>query len=117
MKKLNIILILIFIFSLAWNRGFAEKYLYAKKGNKKEIKSVGAGCLPPNASRYLQFNNVKAMIHNGGDMWWDLASSAQYFVPKSGNVSALFAGSIWVGGKDTNGQLRFAGHTFRDGGV
>ncbi|ALO16065.1 hypothetical protein L21SP5_02438 [Salinivirga cyanobacteriivorans] len=116
MKKLNIILILIFIFSLAWNRGFAEKYLYAKKGNKKEIKSVGAGCLPPTSSRYLQFNNVKAMIHNGGDMWWDF-NNAQYFVPKSGQASALFAGSIWVGGKDSNGQLRLAGHRFRGVGV
>lgn len=115
MKKLNIILIV--IFSLSVTHGFAEKNVNSTGGNKKSIKSVGAGCLPPNASRYLQYNNVKAMVHNGGDMWWDLASSARYYVPKSGNVSALFAGSIWVGGKDTNGQLRFAGHTFRDGGV
>lgn len=116
MKRLNIITILIVLFSLSVISGFARNDKTATKGNKKSIKSVGAGCLPPTSSTYLEFNNVKAMIHNGGDMWWDF-TQAQYKVPKDGNVSALFAGSIWVGGTDTNGQLRFAGHRFRSNGV
>lgn len=115
MKKLNTILIMIVIFSLFAIEGYPEKYIRATKGNKKEIKSVGAGCLPPTSSRYLEFNNVKALIHTGGDMWWDLAGNPEYFVPKSGDATALFGGSIWVGGKDSNGQLRLAAHLYRDG--
>lgn len=116
MKRLNIITILIVLFSLSVISGFARNDKTIAKGNKKTIKSVGAGCLPPTASTFLEFNNVKALIQNGGDMWWDF-NTAQYIVPKDGGVSALFAGSIWVGGTDTNGQLRFAGHKFRTNGV
>lgn len=116
MKKLNILTILIVLFSL-WivEEGYAYKSTYLTKSSKKEIKTVGSGCLPATAYKYLEFNNVKARINNGGDMWWDF-SSAKYEVPKGGGVHALFAGSIWVGGTDTNGQLRFAGHRFRQVG-
>jgi hypothetical protein len=40
---------------------------------------------------------------NGGDMWWDSPTgSAAYEVPKGSNKNALFAGSIWIGGKDAS---------------
>ncbi|PLX17867.1 MAG: hypothetical protein C0599_13130 [Salinivirgaceae bacterium] len=117
MKRPNILTILIVLFSFVALSGFARPEKDVSQGNKKSIKSVGSGCLPPTSSSYLEFNNVKAMIHNGGDMWWDLAGTARYVVPKDGGVSALFAGSIWVGGTDTNGQLRFAGNKFRALGV
>lgn len=115
MKKLNILTILIVIFSLSVMDGFAEKYVGSSSKSSKEIKTVGAGCLPATAFKYLEFNNVRARINNGGDMWWDF-SKARYEVPKGGGVSALFAGSIWVGGTDSNGQLRLAAHKFRSAG-
>lgn len=116
MKRPNILTILIVLFSLIAFSGFARPDKDVTKGNKKSVKSIGAGCLPPTSERYLEFNNVKALITNGGDMWAQ-GGSAAYYVPADGNVSVLYGGSIWVGGTDTNGQLRFAGHKYRQGGV
>jgi hypothetical protein len=73
-------------------------------------------CQPATAYEFLDINNVKARINNGGDMWWDLDNDAAYVVPKSGNTSALFAGAVWIGGIDAQGQLRIAAQTYRQTG-
>ena len=62
-------------------------------------------CPPASAHEFIDINNVKARINNGGDMWWDLDVNANYFVPKSGNTSALFAGAVWIGGIDEQGKF------------
>ena len=73
-------------------------------------------CAPATAFAFLDVNAVKARINNGGDMWWDLDSHAEYFVPKSGNVSAMFAGGLWIGGVDAQGTLHMAAQTYRQNG-
>lgn len=73
-------------------------------------------CSPATAFDYLDINNVKARINNGGDMWWNLGNSAEYIVPQSGNVSSLFAGSLWIGGLDEQGDLHIAAQTYRQNG-
>ncbi len=73
-------------------------------------------CNPATAFDYLDINNVKARINNGGDMWWDLTNSAKYIVPKTGNVSSLFAGALWIGGLDAQGNLHMAAQTYRQNG-
>lgn len=74
-------------------------------------------CEPGQTSTELSINNVRALIHTGGDMWWDLQGKAYYIVPADGTTSALFAGAIWVGGKDANGQLKIAAQKFRQRGI
>ena len=76
-----------------------------------------ARCDPGRASTQLAINNVRTLIHTGGDMWWDLQGAPRYEVPKDGGVHALFAGAIWVGGLDANGQLKLAAMRFRQVGV
>ena len=73
-------------------------------------------CAPATAYDYLDINNVKARINNGGDMWWDLSNDAEYVVPKSGNVSSFFAGALWIGGLDDQGILHMAAGTYRQNG-
>src|SRR5215831_1550956 len=73
-------------------------------------------CAPGSAFDYLDINNVNARINNGGDMWWDLRANAQYIVPKSGDVSSMFAGSLWIGGYDAGGNLHMAAQTYRQTG-
>ncbi|MEP7128347.1 MAG: T9SS type A sorting domain-containing protein [Chitinophagales bacterium] len=80
------------------------------------IVSTAQNCAPASAFDFLDINNVKARINNGGDMWWDLIQNAQYLVPKNGNASSLFAGALWIGGIDANGQLRVAAQTYRQTG-
>ena len=101
MKKIKSILIVGFLFCLiAFN-----------------VKSQTAGCYAPSSSAYLEINNVRALINNSSDMWWDLQGSPRYEVPKGSGKTALFAGSVWIGGIDQNGQLHVAAQRFRQDGI
>src|SRR5688572_17871876 len=83
---------------------------------------VMAACKGAKESRELWINNVRTIIFTGGDMWWDLfgAGDSYYGVPgvsaRASMVSALFAGSIWIGGLDAGGQLKVAAMTYRQSG-
>jgi len=82
-----------------------------------------ANCPAPSASKELWVNNVRTIIFNGGDMWWDLFGSgnAYYIVPAVSNlkdgISSSFAGAVWVGGLDAGGQLKVAAMTYRQSGI
>lgn len=66
-------------------------------------------------------NNVRARLLGGGDCWWDL-KEGRYIVPKvdpatgAREVSALYAGSVWIGGVDPSGALKLACQTYRNDG-
>ncbi|MDL2261927.1 hypothetical protein LJC11_00295 [Bacteroidales bacterium OttesenSCG-928-I21] len=103
--------------------------MQTQTGDKPTTRAT-ANCEPPRASTQLEvvlfdsdgnqkvyMNNVKTTIHTGGDMWWDLQGKANYEVPVGGGAHALYAGSIWVGGLDANGQLKMAAQKFRQTGI
>jgi hypothetical protein len=76
-----------------------------------------ASCKPAEASIDLDINNVRARLMTGGDMWWDNGTSeARYEVPKGSRKNSLFAGSVWIGGFDAQGQLKVAAQTYRQSG-
>ncbi|MFN8398342.1 MAG: hypothetical protein U0176_27280, partial [Bacteroidia bacterium] len=79
-----------------------------------------ANCLPSSASAELNVNNVRCLLHNGGDMWWDLTNNPRYEVPKVSNPAdarhSAFAASLWIGGMDNEGNLRVAAQTYRQKG-
>ncbi len=56
-------------------------------------------------------NNVRATLFVGGDVWWDLQNGG-YIVPVpeviSDGVSSIFAGGVWIGGRDPAGNLKIA---------
>ena len=64
----------------------------------------------------MSINNVRALLLNGGDVWWDL-DDGRYIVPKvdpaSGvpAVSSIFAGAVWIGGYDDVGIAAMASVT------
>lgn len=98
---------------------FAERSKGAKDGKQGKLdgaKGLAADCAPPAASIDLQLNNVRARIHSGGDMWWDLQGQPRYEVPKGSGKHSLFAGSLWMGGTDVNNQLKLAAMRFRQVG-
>jgi len=115
---------------LGFNTANAEKHPYIKadktKGDVKnqntskisEGHSLLAGCDEPNEKNFLEFNNVKAMIYTGGDMFWDFGTGdPSYEVPKGQNKHSMFLASLWLGGTDVNGQLRIAAQRYRGSGV
>ena len=76
-------------------------------------------CLVSSSRSELDINNVRAMVLNGGDMWWDL-SNPRYEVPKVTEANqprrhSIFAGSLWIGGQDDAGQLYVSAQTYRQG--
>ncbi|MFA6481753.1 MAG: hypothetical protein WCW62_04175, partial [Bacteroidales bacterium] len=80
------------------------------------IKGNTAACGPGKTSTEISLNNVRALIHTGGDMWWDF-KVARYEIPKNSGKTALWNGGIWIGGTDVNGQLKLAAVRYRQGGV
>ncbi len=111
LKKISFIVVLLII----------SNYIFADKWHGDNVKSESTkrlteSCDPGKTSTELYVNNVRALIHTGGDMWWDW-KKAYYIVPADGNTSALFAGAIWVGGVDVNGQLKLAAQKFRQKGI
>lgn len=80
------------------------------------LQNRAAGCAPATALTKLEFNNVSAVIETGGNMWQDRAQGfSAYEVPKGSKLRVLFAGALWLGGKDFNDQLKVAAVTFRQG--
>lgn len=51
---------------------------------------VASTCTPASARTNLDINNVRTLILNGGDMWWDQGSSgnARYEIPKNDDPAA-----------------------------
>jgi hypothetical protein len=78
--------------------------------------NILSGCNRSLAKTTLEVNNVRTLIFIQGDMWWDLVGSAQYEIPKGSGKHSLYAGAIWVGGKDVGGNLRVAAQTYRQTG-
>lgn len=70
-------------------------------------------CVRPTNQIEMQVNNVRARLLTGGDIW----STAAYIVPKPAAgqlpVSALYAGGVWIGGKDRAGNVRLSAVTYR----
>jgi hypothetical protein len=100
--------------------------LFAKEHNGTATPNTGkimAGCQKSTSRAVLDVNNVRTTLLNGGDMWWDL-DNARYEVPKTNDPftpkkHSLFAGGIWLGGKDQpggGGNLMMVTQTYRQDG-
>lgn len=93
-----------------------QEALKRAKDTKLQIREQ---CAPSTDKVELRVNNVRAMLQNGGDVWWD-RTDARYIVPNVSGVgakpvSSIFSASVWIGGKDEAGNLKFAGKTY--GGI
>ncbi|MBI1838312.1 MAG: hypothetical protein HYR91_13705 [Flavobacteriia bacterium] len=120
MKK-KILLLTLCATSLWSNSAFSYYKDGEKPGIQKPAPNSGnvvksAQCAPASAKYFLKFNDVNALIENGGSMFQNRASGVSaYEVPKGSNRFAIFSGSLWMGGVDFNNQLKLAALTFRSG--
>ncbi|MEL6355491.1 MAG: hypothetical protein AAFQ37_01015 [Bacteroidota bacterium] len=76
-------------------------------GNNTQI-NFRANCDNAVAQIEQQVNNVRARLTTGGDVWWD-GNDGRYVVPKPppgvSEVSSIFAGAVWLGGRRPGGDL------------
>ncbi len=103
--------------SIFWSNS-ALSYLNPNEKAKKPSTQVlkGANCSPAAAKIFLEFNDVKALIEQGGSMFQNRAATvSSYEVPKGSGLHVIFAGALWMGGTDVNGQLKLAALTYRQG--
>ena len=77
-------------------------------------KAESATCLPASSSNELTVNNVRAYIETGGTMWFK--EVAEYEVPRGSGKTSMFCAALWIGGRDSNGQLKLAAVRFRQVG-
>ena len=80
------------------------------------LQTLAYNCALGTAQTELNINNVRTTILNAGDMWWDL-SNGRYEIPQGSGKHSMFAGALWIGGYDDNGQLKLAGQTYRQSGT
>ena len=107
----HIILFLVFLSSISFAQVTTNSL-----SNISNIKGRAAGCNPPNASTFIELNNVKALIHTAGNLWQIQGQNfCHYEVPKGSGIMALFTSSLWLGGVDFNGQLKLAALRYRNG--
>jgi hypothetical protein len=122
MKKLALIFAMLLFLTNVYSRRNMD-------GNKGDGNKGGddptptAGCASAVALSVLQLNNVRTRIEGtGGSMWQDRANGiADYEVPKRSSnddpkFTSIFAGALWMGGQDVNGQLKLAAVRFRQSG-
>lgn len=89
-----------------------------RTSKKAEYRGV---CASSRSQIDMEINNVRARLLGGGDCWWDF-NDGRYIVPKvdvatgQREVSSIFAGSVWLGGKDEAGNLKLACQDYRPSG-
>ena len=79
--------------------------------NGDNTTSLREDCLEAINTTNLSVNNVRALLQVGGDVWWNLDMGSYIVpVPEPGSeaVSAIFSGSVWVGGLTPSGNLKLA---------
>ena len=110
---MKVITLLIFI--IFNTVSFAQPYSLDVPINH-DYEERAASCTPPTGSSYLELNNVKALIHTGGNMWQIAGQNfCHYEIPKGSGKMVLFTSALWLGGVDINGQLKLAALRYRNG--
>ena len=112
--KTNILVVVAVLISTF---SFGREYQGQLKKSQSKDDGTAANCAPPVSLNELSINNVRTTILTGGDMWWNLASQPKYEIPKKSGKHSLFAGSLWLGGRDASGQLKVAALRYRQVGM
>ena len=115
---MNKLILSIFLLGISLS-GFSYNNILTNNGiggNSVGGDDRAAGCAASTDKIFLQYNNVKAILETGGLVWYDRANNQPgYTVPKEQNVKVIYAGALWMGGEDINGQLKLAAMRFGQG--
>lgn len=114
-KRIAIGLLAIFTVTSVYSRRVMNN-----NSNGGNNPTPAAGCASATNIAILELNNVRARLEGtGGSMFQDRSNNiADYEIPKRGSANdpkytSIFAGALWMGGRDINGQLKIAAVTFR----
>jgi hypothetical protein len=106
------LLILSCLNSFAWQDPTAA----LPSNSSSSLLSRAANCTPASGRKFLEYNNVSALIETGGSMWLDRSRGKNaYEVPKGSGNTLVYIGALWMGGMDVNNQLKIAALRYRIG--
>ena len=79
-------------------------------------KTIAQNCPHPNSYLKLEGNNISAPISNRGDLFFDWEAGGFTLVGDSDLMikSTIFGGGLWLGAKDTTGQLKLVSYSRRN---
>ena len=114
MKNILRFLVIALCSILITNGLFAEE-VHKVGGTKSSnsIKETAAGCASGSSSKYLDINNVRAIVYSYGNGWF--LENAEYEIPKGSKKTSMFSFSLWIGGVDINNNLKLAGYRYGQG--
>lgn len=87
-------------------------------GGQNVMSTKASNCTPTTERLFMDYNDLRVLIETGGIMWQDRQNNrGSYFAPKppagvANAPSVIYAGALWMGGTDVNGQLKLAGMLF-----
>lgn len=117
LKKIIFFLVVTFVATAAFGH-LPPEYKKKKVNNLIQLRN---DCTPATQAVDMDVNNVRARLRIGGDLWWDGQGQGRYIVPKPApgfdEVSAIFAGGVWLGGVDPAGALKAAITQYPSGNV
>lgn len=88
------------------------KLVYLQPSNYDEFGSVQLNKTYKN----LDINRVDAYYMSRGQMFWDGIGTARYEVPKGSEKTSLFAGGLWLSGKDASDNIHVSASKFNSNG-
>ena len=88
-----------------------------KSKSASQLGSKAAGCSPAVTITEFFVNNVRTSAETGGNTWYDRGNGQPYYeVPAGGRNHVVFAGALWMGGRDPASNLKLAAIQFRQDG-
>ncbi|AEA43141.1 T9SS type A sorting domain-containing protein [Fluviicola taffensis] len=113
MKEMRVLVIICFL--LGTKSVFSQVYIGESK-IQKTIQTKAASCAPASKTTFIDYNNVRAMVHTAGNLWQVPGQNfSQYEIPKNSKIMCFFTSALWLGGTDVNGQLKLAALRYRTG--
>jgi hypothetical protein len=88
--------------------GLALFFSAALHSKSPSAPGATAQCAPPTAMRDLDWNNVRAQIRLGGELWTQQSGFSGYEAPKGSNLYLLRSGQIWLGATAADGSIKVA---------
>jgi len=112
----NLLLSILFFAICHESFSWQDPKIPSKNNRTSSVVSKAANCTPATGRKFLEFNNVSALIETGGSMWLDRSRGKNaYEVPKGSGNTLIYIGALWMGGMDVNNQLKIAALRYRQG--
>ena len=82
-------------------------------GKDPSIPAVRTLLASDTGRAWLNINNINALFYARGSHFF--YQNAAFEVPKGSGKTSAFSNTMWIGGKDSQGVLHFAGERYRQG--